>query len=317
MSNIVTLSQLRDEARRRADMVNSTFVSDTEINDFINESLLELYDILTQKFADEYFHTFCSFPIGSTTNIYPLPGDYYKMKGVEIAAGGGNNRFVTLTPYMFNERNRFAYNTTQLPSRTVRIRYVPRNPRLTDTPYTFTSANVDSSTDTITVNDHQMSTGELISFTTSGVLPAGLSTGITYFPIRVSDNTFKVASTLQNSFSETALDITDGGTGTHTLINNKDRFDFINGYESYVVWRAVEMMKEKEESDVTTSQSNIGRAMQRIESAAGNRDSSMPNRIVDMDDINDIELRIFQETNIKYRVLGRNIEFIYIGYLGV
>lgn len=317
MANEVTLTDLRNQSRQRADMVNSTFITDAELDGYINEGFLELYDLLTQKFGDEYFHTSFEITIGPTANVYALPSDFYKLKGVEIDQAGGGNRFTTVVPFMFQERNRYAFNSTQLPSRIVRIRYVPTATRLTDTAQTFATTDVSTANDTITEADHGLSTSRPITFTTTGTLPAGLTLNTTFFVIFVDVNTFKVASNLQNAFDETPVDITDVGTGTHTIVANKDRFDFIDGYESYVIWRAVEMMKEKEESDTQVATGNVLRATERIESAAGNRDAALPQRIIDLDDINDIELRIFQETNIRYRMLGRNIEFIYIGYLGV
>lgn len=317
MANFVTLTELRDQSRQRADMVNSTFITDSELDGYINEGLLELYDILTQKFGDEYFHTSFNINIDNTTNIYALPSDFYKLKGVDIDQAGAGTRFITVVPFMFQERNRYAFNVAQLPTRTVRIRYVPTATRLSDTAQTFATTDVSTADDTITETSHGLSTSRPITFTTTGTLPAGLALATEYFVIFVDANTFKVASSLNNAFIETAIDITDVGTGTHTIVANKDKFDFIDGYESYVIWRAVEMMKEKEESDTQVATGNVFRALKRIESAAGNRDAGMPQRILDLDDINDIELRIFQETNIRYRMVGRNIEFIYIGYLGV
>lgn len=60
--------------------------------------------------------------------------------------------------------------------------------------------------------------GAAVTFTTSGTLPAGLSLNTTYFLILVSNNTFKVATTYANAIAGTAIDITDAGTGTHTIV---------------------------------------------------------------------------------------------------
>lgn len=56
-----------------------------------------------------------------------------------------------------------------------------------------------------------------VYFTTTGTLPAGLSTNTVYFLIRVSDTTFKVATSYANAKAGTAINITDTGTGTHTI----------------------------------------------------------------------------------------------------
>lgn len=56
-----------------------------------------------------------------------------------------------------------------------------------------------------------------VQFTTTGTLPAGLSLSTNYFLIYVSDTTFKVATSVANALAGTAINITDAGTGTHTV----------------------------------------------------------------------------------------------------
>lgn len=97
-----TLADIRNRARRRADMVNSQFVSDTELLDFINASYAELYDILVQTYED-YFVQSESFTLSSSDNgVRALPSDFYKLKGVDYQLGGD---FITLYPYDWNTRN--------------------------------------------------------------------------------------------------------------------------------------------------------------------------------------------------------------------
>jgi len=59
--------------------------------------------------------------------------------------------------------------------------------------------------------------GSVVRFTTTNTLPAGLSINTNYFLIYVSASTFKVATTLANANAGTAIDITDAGTGVHTI----------------------------------------------------------------------------------------------------
>ena len=42
MTDFVALNTLRDEARQRADQVNSEFVTDAELNGYLNNSWSEL-----------------------------------------------------------------------------------------------------------------------------------------------------------------------------------------------------------------------------------------------------------------------------------
>jgi hypothetical protein len=60
-------------------------------------------------------------------------------------------------------------------------------------------------------------TGTEVTFSSTTTLPAGLSTSTTYYLIYQSATTFKVASSLANAYAGTAIDITDTGTGTHTV----------------------------------------------------------------------------------------------------
>ena len=105
-----TLSNIRDRCRQRADMVNSQFVSDTELLNFINASYAELYDLLVQTYED-YFVTSETFTLTtSDSGIRALPSGFYKLKGVDYSIGG---EFVTLYPYNWNTRNRWQRSTNR------------------------------------------------------------------------------------------------------------------------------------------------------------------------------------------------------------
>lgn len=56
-----------------------------------------------------------------------------------------------------------------------------------------------------------------VQFSTTGTLPAGLSPSTTYFLIKVTNSTFRVATSWANADSGTYIDITDAGTGVHTM----------------------------------------------------------------------------------------------------
>lgn len=100
----VTLASLRLQARQRADMVNSLFVSDSELTGYINSKYTELYDLLVQKFGDDYFvadpYTFTT----TGAELYPLPTDLYKLKGLEVQ--NGSQWFDVPKMGAFSQRNR-------------------------------------------------------------------------------------------------------------------------------------------------------------------------------------------------------------------
>ena len=84
---------------------------------------------------------------------------------------------------------------------------------------TFTAdASTDVCTWTSTANiPSNVLTGTRVQLTTTTTLPAGLATATNYYVIKVSDTTFKLATTYANAVAGTAINITDAGTGTHTV----------------------------------------------------------------------------------------------------
>jgi hypothetical protein len=84
---------------------------------------------------------------------------------------------------------------------------------------TFTAdASTDVCTYTSTANiPSNILTGTRVRLTTTTTLPAGLAVATDYYVIRVSDTTCKLATSYANAIAGTAINITDAGTGTHTI----------------------------------------------------------------------------------------------------
>ena len=77
----------------------------------------------------------------------------------------------------------------------------------------FTAA----ATDIVTCASHGFVTGDKIRVTTSAAdLPAGLSINTDYFVVKIDASTFYLNSSA-DSHPDNRVDITDAGTGTHTL----------------------------------------------------------------------------------------------------
>lgn len=87
---------------------------------------------------------------------------------------------------------------------------------------TFTA---NASTDRLSATSHQLRTGQPVQFASTGTLPAPLEAGTTYYVIFVDANTIEVAATNAAAVAGTKVDITDTGTGTHT-INKSKRLSF-------------------------------------------------------------------------------------------
>ncbi len=122
----MALSQARLYAQQRADRVNSTFVTLTEWNLYINQAMMELYDLLIMVFEDYNIAAPAVFTSDGTTQLYTLPNGttsftnrttgasfvaepFYKLRGVDLGVNTGNNGWVTMKKFTFNDRNKYFY----------------------------------------------------------------------------------------------------------------------------------------------------------------------------------------------------------------
>ena len=111
MATTMTLLELRTAARQRSDMVNSQFVTDAEFNSYINQSYFELYDVLVSKYGDNYYVApVYTITTNGTDDQYALPTSpaVYKLLGVDLALSNTTDSFVTVRPFEFIDRNRYA-----------------------------------------------------------------------------------------------------------------------------------------------------------------------------------------------------------------
>ncbi len=124
----MSLGEIRLRAQQRADRVNSPFVSNTEWNSYINQSLYELYDLLTTVYEDYFVAPEAFFQSVSGTATYPLPDGavqfndatgtpftaqpFYKLLGVDLGLQSANNAFVSVKKFNFADRNKYVYSNT-------------------------------------------------------------------------------------------------------------------------------------------------------------------------------------------------------------
>jgi hypothetical protein len=69
----INLGYLRYQARLKADMLKSNFVTNDEWNFMLNNSIMELYDLLVTKFGEDYFLAPPLIIQSSSALNYPLP----------------------------------------------------------------------------------------------------------------------------------------------------------------------------------------------------------------------------------------------------
>lgn len=81
---------------------------------------------------------------------------------------------------------------------------------------TFTDSDIDAGTDAITITSHGFTNETKVTIYSSGNMPAGLSSGGTYWITTATTHTFKLSTTPGGS----TIDLTTAaGTGTHTITN--------------------------------------------------------------------------------------------------
>ncbi len=110
MAALVTLAKLKERAREAADQENSTFISDSELTNYINTSAKRLYDLLISAYGQEYYYSQENISLGSTTDEYELPADFYKLLGVDLVLSANpshNDQAITIEPFNLQERNRY------------------------------------------------------------------------------------------------------------------------------------------------------------------------------------------------------------------
>ena len=75
-------------------------------------------------------------------------------------------------------------------------------------------SNPNPATEIFTYSGHSLQTGQEVTVASTGSLPGGLSALTTYYVIKQTDNTFKLASSAANAASGTAINLSSAGTGT-------------------------------------------------------------------------------------------------------
>lgn len=112
-----TVANLRLECQQRCDKVNSQFYTNQEWNSMISQSYKELYDILIQKFGNDYF---IAPPVSYLTTgtldstygaqVFALPNDFYKLMRVEVALNPSDpNSWITLRKFEAIQANLWNY----------------------------------------------------------------------------------------------------------------------------------------------------------------------------------------------------------------
>ncbi len=94
-----------------------------------------------------------------------------------------------------------------------------------------TTFTADAGTDLLTLASvpfmNTLSTGTEVDLTTTNTLPAGLATSTVYYVHTIVDQTCALATTSALADVGTKINITDAGTGTHTITRSNDDTDLL------------------------------------------------------------------------------------------
>jgi hypothetical protein len=105
---------------------------------------------------------------------------------------------------------------------------------LTNTISSFSDFTADASTDILTHSNINLFRYTRVQVSTTTTLPSGLAAATDYYVIKVTDTEIKLATSYANAVAGTAIDITDAGTGTHTINTLLPRYTSGAGVQAFL-----------------------------------------------------------------------------------
>ena len=149
MSNKVSLSKIRDLIRARGE-IRSVYVSDSDLTDWINSAIKDLYDQIISVNQDYFVRVSDNISVVSGTDKYSLPHDFADLLRVEVLYQSPSD-WRPLERFNLSERSNSNLNTptklfwryrvmddfiylapTPAESGTLRLWYVPVPPTMSD-----------------------------------------------------------------------------------------------------------------------------------------------------------------------------------------
>lgn len=101
MSRTRTLTNMLLDVRQRTNMENSSFVTDPELTEYLNQALAKLWRRLVQNAGQPFYRSSTTYTVTSATTLQSLPADFYQVQEVSAVMGGFT---YSLTPFMAAER---------------------------------------------------------------------------------------------------------------------------------------------------------------------------------------------------------------------
>lgn len=100
MARARQLTDLIADVRNRTNMETSTFVTNAEITEYLNQEIAELWARLVQGSGAPHYRSLYSIAVTPAQTLYPLPGDFWQVQGVEATI---NSVAVMIRPFMPRE----------------------------------------------------------------------------------------------------------------------------------------------------------------------------------------------------------------------
>ena len=280
MTDYVSLNDLRDRSRQRSDMVNNNFVTDAELNGYLNNSWAELYDILVSKYQVDYFLTSSSISITSGTSSYDLPADFYKARGVDLIIN--TDQSTPLRRYTFADRTR---DSLVRYARDVKYRIQANNIVFAPSPSNNTATlwYIPKPKKLQSVTPTGISRGSTTTWTVPSTHTFAASDKINAISFSASD--YNVEQTVSSVTGTTVVtDLDSSGLSDPTIYGTLESLqDFFNaGWQEYVEIDTCIKMMVKEESDVSAFLVLKGQVLNRIEIMAEDRDSGEPTQVTNV-----------------------------------
>jgi len=105
MARTRTLANLRADVRNRADMTFADdFITDSELTEYINQSIARLYNLIVNQ-AQENYVTSSTISLTPGTVDYNVPSDFYRLRGVDILSG---TKYIPIARNSFEKRDNSA-----------------------------------------------------------------------------------------------------------------------------------------------------------------------------------------------------------------
>lgn len=136
MSRTRALSDMLWDVRVRTNQENSTFVTDAELTEYLNQELAELWSRLVQGEGQPHYRSSSTIAVTSGTALYSLPTDFWRLQAVEATINGISGN---LTPFMPNEHGWLSNSSPWGPYSPVKYRIQGSQIEFLPSKWTFTA----------------------------------------------------------------------------------------------------------------------------------------------------------------------------------